>query len=109
MSGPSSPTSSSTNNNGAVTQEGFDALKRKYDQLVHKSRKNRQRPNGPAAEERARGIRKVASLYTNVSSLVTVALAQEEGGDESDTDVVAPEEEQRRRKIEYVAVIQSIG
>ena len=100
MSGPSSPINSSIDNNGTVTQEVFDALKRKYDQLVHKSRKNRQRLNGPAAEERARGIRKVASLYTNVSNLVTVALAQEEGSDELDTDVAAPEEEQRRRKVE---------
>ena len=100
MSTPVSPANTPANDDGAMTQEAFNKLKRKYNQLVRKSGKNRQSLNGPTTEERARGIRKVVSLYTNVSSLVTVALAQEEGGDDLDTDEVVPEEEQRRLKAE---------
>jgi hypothetical protein len=99
MSAPVSPVNAPAN--GVMTQEAFNTLKRKYDLLVRKSGKNRRGPNSPGTtEERARGICKIASLYTNVSSLVTVALAREEGGDDSDTDEAMPEEEQRRLKAE---------
>ena len=101
MSTPGSAASLATNNSDAVTQEAFDALKRKYDQLVHKSGiRNQCGLNGPTTEERARGIRKLASLYMNVSGLVTVALVQEEGGGDEDADETMPEEEWRRLKIE---------
>ena len=86
--------------NDTITQETFDALKRKYDRLVHKSGKKRRRLNNTTVEERARGIRKVASLYTNVSTLTAVALAQEEGDGDSDVDEMVSEEEQKRRKFE---------
>ena len=95
----SSPTHPPSDSGGTETRETFDTLKRKYDQLVRKSRKKQRSLNNPTVEERARGIRKVASLYVNVSTLAAVALAQEEG-DESDADEVASEEEQRRRKTE---------
>ena len=99
MSAPSSLIDSPSDNNGVVTRETFDTLKRKYSQLVCKSGKKQRNPNNPAVEERARGIRKVVSLYTNISTLVAVALAQEEGGD-LDTNEVVPEEEQKRHEIE---------
>ena len=95
----SSPTHPPSDSGSTETQETFDTLKRKYDQLIRKSRKKQRSMNNPTVEERARGIRKVASLYTNISTLAAVALAQEEGG-ESDAEEVASEEEQRRRKIE---------
>jgi len=75
-------------------------LKRKYEQLVRKTRKKRRNLNNPTVEERARGIRKVASLYTNISVLVAVALTREEGGSDSDADETMSEEEQRRLKLE---------
>jgi hypothetical protein len=100
MSACGSPTLSPSDGDSTRTQETFDTLKRKYDQLVLKSRKKRRSLNSPAIEERARGIRKVVSLYTNVSTLAAVALAQDEGGEDSDADEVVSEEEQRRRRIE---------
>jgi len=99
MPSPSSPTHLPSNGNGAEAQETFDTLKRKYDQLVRKSGRKRRNPSNPTVEERARGIRKVASLYVNISPLVAVALAQEEGGDSDDDEAVA-EEEKRRQKAE---------
>jgi len=100
MSDPRSPTRAPPDNNGSATQETFDTLKRKYDQLVRKSGKKQRSPNNPTVEERARGIRKVASLYTNISTLAAVALAWEEGDVDSDDNEMAPEEERKRRKIE---------
>lgn len=99
MSAHGSPTHPPSNDNSTEARETFDTLKRKYDQLVHKSGKRRQNLSNPTVEERARGIRKVASLYTNISTLTAVALAQEEGGDSDDDETMA-EEEKRRRKIE---------
>lgn len=81
-------------------QEMFDALKQKYDRLVSKSNRKRRKPNDPTVEERARGIRKVVSLYTNISTLVATALAQEEGSDDTTTEETTPEEEQRRHRYE---------
>jgi hypothetical protein len=78
----------------------FDALKQKYDRLVSKSNRKRRKPNDPTVEERARGIRKVVSLYTNISTLVATALAQEEGSDDTTTEETTPEEEQRRHRYE---------
>ena len=72
-------------------------MKRKYDQLVRKSGKKQRNLSNPTTEEQAQGIRKVVSLYTNVSALVAVALDQEEGND-SDTNEVVPEEEQKKCK-----------
>ena len=100
MSTPGSPTHPPSDNDSAVTQEKFDTLKRKYDQLVRKSGKRRRCTNNPTVEERARGIRKVASSYTNISNLVVTALIQEEGGGDSDDDETAPEEERKRHRIE---------
>jgi hypothetical protein len=51
--------------------------------------------------ERARGIRKVASLYANISTLAAVALAQDEGDSSSDADeVLLSDGERGRRRIE---------
>ena len=78
----------------------FDKLKRQYDHLAQKPGKKRRSQDNPTTEERARGIRKVASLYTNISTLAAAALTWEEGGIDSDTDEVVSEDEQRRRKLE---------
>ena len=98
MSTPSSPTRSPSIEKGTTVQEQLNTLKRKYEQLVRKSGKKRRNPNH-STMERARGIRKVASLYTNISVLAAVALAQDEGGD-SDDDETVSEEERRTREIE---------
>ena len=97
MSVSGSQTGLPSDNNGAITQETFNTLKQKYNQLVRKSGKKRRNLSNPTTEERAQGIRKVVSLYTNVSALVAVALEQEEGND-SDTNEVVPEEEQKKYK-----------
>jgi hypothetical protein len=99
MSAHTSPTRPPSDGNSTEIQETFDTLKQKYDRLVRKSKKRRRNPSDPTVEERARGIRKVASLYANISTLAAVALAQEEGGDSDDDETMA-EEEKRRQKIE---------
>ena len=101
MSDLGSPVHPSSDRNGTTTEEMFSTLRQKYDELVRKSGKRRRSSDNPTVEERARGIRKLASLYTNISTLAAVALAQEEEGDvDSGPDETVPEDEQRRHKIE---------
>jgi hypothetical protein len=101
MPSPSSPIQSPPTSNGAIPQETFETLKRKYDQLLLKSGRRRRRDlKKPTAEERARGIQKVVSLYTKLTTLAAVAEAQENDGGEVDADNMVSEEEKRRNKIE---------
>ena len=79
--------------------EQYETLKRKYEQLIHNSGKKRRSPNN-STMERARGIRKVASLYENISVLAAVALAQDEDGGDLDVDDVLSDKERRKHKIE---------
>jgi hypothetical protein len=102
MTTPSSSTHSRSNNSTTVTisQEDYDSLKRKYEQIVRGSGRKRRNPNRPTAEQRARGIRKLVTLHTNISNLVAAAQAQDEDGGDPDTSEAASEEERRRCQIE---------
>jgi hypothetical protein len=91
---------SPSDSDAMVTHEQFDVLKRKYDQLVGQSTKKRRHSKNPTVEERARGIRKIACLYTNISTLVAVALIQEEGDVDSDPEETVTEEERKKHKVE---------